>query len=82
FFVITVISYCFGQKYYPINYDFKSILIYALVTALFFAIHTFSPAEGALRYVQDTILLLLFLALIIKRDLPLKALPVVGKYFR
>ena len=82
FFIITVISYYFGQKYYPINYDFKSILIYALVTALFFAIHTFSPAKGALRYAQDTLLLILFLTLIVKRDLPLKALPVIGKYFR
>ncbi len=82
FFTITVISYCFGQKYYPIKYDFKSILIYALVAAVFFAIHTFSPAKGALRYAQDTLLLLLFIALIIKRDLPLKALPVIGKYFK
>ena len=56
--------------------------LYALVTALFFAIHTFSPAKGALRYAQDTLLLILFLTLIVKRDLPLKALPVIGKYFR
>lgn len=82
FFVITVISYYFGQKYYPIKYDFKSILIYTVVAALFYAIHTFSPAMGALRYAQDTALLLLFVALIIKRDLPLKAIPFIGKFVR
>ena len=82
FFVITVISYYFGQKYYPIKYDFKSILIYTAVATLFYVIHSFSPATGALRYAQDTALLLLFIALIIKRDLPLKAIPFIGKFIR
>ncbi|MCQ2225156.1 MAG: polysaccharide biosynthesis C-terminal domain-containing protein, partial [Paludibacteraceae bacterium] len=82
FFAITLLSYFIGQKYYPIQYDFKSIFLYAGVTALFFAIHTFSPATGILRYAQDTLLLILFVALIVKRDLPLRAIPVVGKFFR
>lgn len=82
FFAITMLSYFIGQKHYPIQYDLKSIFLYAGVTALFFAIHTYSPAQGILRYVQDTILLIIFLALIVKRDLPLRAIPVVGKYFK
>lgn len=82
FFAITLLSYFIGQKYYPIQYDFKSIFLYAGMTALFFAIHTFSPATGILRYAQDTLLLILFVALIVKRDLPLRAIPVVGKFFR
>lgn len=82
FFAITLLSYFIGQKYYPIQYDFRSIFLYAGVTALFFAIHTFSPATGILRYAQDTLLLILFVALIVKRDLPLRAIPVVGKFFR
>lgn len=82
FFAITLLSYFIGQKYYPIQYDFKSIFLYASVTALFFAIHSFSPATGILRYAQDTLLLILFVALIVKRDLPLRAIPVVGKFFR
>lgn len=82
FFTTTLLSYFIGQKHYPIPYDLKSIFIYTGVTALFFAIHTFSPATGILRYAQDTLLLVLFMALIVKRDLPLKAIPVVGKFFR
>ncbi len=82
FFAITLLSYFIGQKYYPIQYDFRSIFLYAGVTALFFAIHSFSPATGILRYAQDTLLLILFVALIVKRDLPLRAIPVVGKFFR
>lgn len=82
FFAITILSYFIGQKHYPIQYDLKSIFLYVSVTAVFFAIHTYSPVQGILRYVQDTILLILFLALIVKRDLPLRAIPVVGKFFR
>lgn len=82
FFTVTLLSYFIGQKHYPIPYDLKSISLYAGVTVLFFAIHTFSPAQGVLRYAQDTFLLILFMALIVKRDLPLKAIPVIGKFFK
>ncbi|MBO7635374.1 MAG: polysaccharide biosynthesis C-terminal domain-containing protein, partial [Paludibacteraceae bacterium] len=81
YFMIMLISYFLGQKYYPINYDLKSIFLYVVVALALLAISYLSPLEGVLKYIQNIILILLFVALIIKRDLPLSAIPVVGKFF-
>ena len=35
-----------------------------------------------LQLVVNTVLILLFVAMVVKRDLPLASLPVVGRYFR
>ncbi len=80
--IIMLISYYFGQKYYPITYDLKSIGIYFVIAMVLFAASCISPAEGWLKYLQNTILLILYLSIIIKRDLPLKAIPVVNKFFK
>ena len=80
--VVMLISYYFGQKYYPITYDLKSIGLYFIVAMGLFAVSYISPAEGWLNYLQNTILLVLYLWLIIKRDLPLRAIPVVNKLFK
>ncbi len=82
YFVIMLISYFLGQKYYTINYDLKSIAIYLVVALAMLAIQHYSPLDGVLMYVQNIILLSLFVCLIVKRDLPLKSIPVVGKFFR
>ena len=79
-----VISYFAGQKYYPINYPLKSIAFYMVLSAVLFVLMTqvnaHLPIWAAL--LVNTLLLLVFLAVIIKRDLPLSGLPVVGRYFR
>jgi len=82
--VSMVISYFAGQKYYPINYPLKSIAFYFALTAVLFVMMTQCNAHLPLwaALVVNTLLLLVFLAVIVKRDLPLKSLPVVGKYFR
>jgi len=79
---VMLISYYFGQKHYPIAYDLKSIGLYFIVAIGLFAVSYISPAEGWLGYLQNTILLMLYLLLIIKRDLPLSAIPVVNKFFK
>jgi O-antigen/teichoic acid export membrane protein len=79
---IMLISYHFGQKHYPIAYDLKSIGLYFIVAVGLFALSYISPAEGWLGYLQNTILLMLYLLLIIKRDLPLSAIPVANKFFK
>jgi prepilin signal peptidase PulO-like enzyme (type II secretory pathway) len=80
--VVMLISYYFGQKYYPITYDLKSIGLYFIVAMGLFAISYISPAGGWLMYLQNTILLILYLLLIVKRDLPLSAIPVVNRFFK
>lgn len=82
--VAMVLSYFVGQKYYPINYPLKSILVYTLIAAAFFAVMELLPAEWPvwLKIIINTILILAFIAHILYHDLPVRSLPVVGKYFR
>lgn len=82
--VSMVISYYFGQKYYPINYPLKEIGFYVLVALVLFgaisASNDYLPMIGALGV--NTLLLFVFLGIIVKRDFPLSKLPVIGKKFK
>ncbi len=83
YFVMMVVSYFIGQKHMPIPYDFKSIGIYTGVTLLLLGLNYFIETPYAyLDYALRTVLLLAFVSLVVKRDFPLKNLPVVGKYFK
>ena len=68
-----LLSYFVGQKHYPINYPVKDIMLYVAVAAvLFLAMHYSNrllPAWGAVG--ANTVLLVLFAGLIVKRDFPL-----------
>ena len=79
-----VLSYLVGQRKYPINYPLKSIGVYVAITALFYFLMTLSndnlPEWAALAV--NTALVLAFIGHVVYHDLPLKSLPVVGKYFR
>lgn len=82
--VSMFISYLAGQKYYPIRYPLKDIFFYIVVTGILFAGMTLAndhlPILAAL--VVNALLTFVFLAVIAKRDLPLKRLPIIGKYFK
>ena len=81
--VAMLISYFVGQKYYPINYPLKEIAIYLLLAfALFEIMRHLSHWPLGLSLLANTLLILVFVAYIIWRDLPLGKLPVVGKYFK
>lgn len=82
FVTITLVSYFAGQRYYPVNYDLKSLGVYFFVAMAMFAVSRLSPLSGILAYVQNTVMLALYLALIFKRDLPISAVPVIGRFFR
>lgn len=79
-----LLSYFVGQKHYPINYPVKDMALYVVVAVvLCLAIRWANaslPVWGALA--ANTLLLLAFAAMIVKRDFPLKQLPVIGKYFK
>ena len=82
--VSMVLSYFFGQKYYPIAYPLKSIFTYTLLAIVLFvgmtASNRYLPMLPAL--LVNTLLLIADVAFIVKRDLPLSSLPVIGKKFR
>ena len=79
-----LLSYFVGQKHYPINYPVKDMAVY-VITAIVLCLamrwaNASLPVWGALSV--NTLLLLAFAAMIVKRDFPLKQLPVIGKYFK
>ncbi|MBO7067637.1 MAG: lipopolysaccharide biosynthesis protein [Bacteroidaceae bacterium] len=79
-----VLSYIVGQYKNPIAYPMKIMAVYVLLAALFFAIMQFIPQGWPLmlRLAVNSILICAFVGHIIYHDLPLKSLPVIGKYFR
>ena len=83
YFTAMTLSYFVGQKRNAINYDIKSIFIYTLLFAAIYGASLINPVENSiLKMAINTALLLIFVAYFIKKDLPLKSLPVIGKYFR
>ena len=79
-----VLSYAIGQKKNPIRYPLRDIFFYVAISLILFAGMNVSngnlPAWAALSV--NTLLILAFLAIVIKKDFPLKHLPVIGKYFK
>jgi len=79
-----VLSYFIGQKYYPIKYPLGDMLVYVAVACVLYAamscLNSQLPLWGSLA--ANTLIIFIFIAFIVKRDLPLSGLPVVGKYFR
>ncbi len=81
-FIIMLISYFLGQKKYPIRYDLKSIGFYFGFTLLLYAIGMYLPIENEwLRLLYRTVLIGIFVFVVIKRDLPLKEIPYIGRRF-
>ena len=79
-----VLSYVVGQQKNPIAYPMKEIGAYVLLTAVLYALISVQPASWhpAVHVAINTLLIGVFVAYIVKHDLPLQSLPVVGKYFR
>lgn len=79
-----LLSYFVGQKHYPIAYPIKEIMLYVGVALVMFVamriVNADLPMWAALGV--NTLLIVLFMAMIVKRDFPLSGLPVIGKYFR
>ena len=78
------LSYIIGQKKYPIAYPLGSMAIYVAITVLFYAVMTYANNHFSTGWALlcNTIVLILFVAHIIRWDFPLQSLPLIGKYFR
>jgi len=84
--VAMLLSYCVGQRHYPINYPLRDIGTYVALAAVLFAAGTFVPVHNvALRLAYRTVLLLFFIGVIWRKE-HLRAvfakLPGVGRIFR
>ena len=82
--ISMILSYLMERKYYPINYPMKEIGLYTLLAAVLFVGITFSNKYLSFwpAILVNTILVLVFCAYIVKKDLPLAEIPVIGKYFK
>lgn len=75
-----LLSYFVGQKKYPIRYDLKAIGRYVLLAAVLYVVAEYVPLDNLwLRMAWRTVLLLVFVAYIVKTDLPLERIPVVNR---
>jgi O-antigen/teichoic acid export membrane protein len=79
-----VLSYFVGQKKNPIPYPLKSIAFYVgmtiIYTVLMYTLTSTLPTWAQL--LTNTLLIIGFLAFVVKYDLPLSSLPIIGRYFR
>ena len=79
-----VLSYIIGQQKNPIPYPMKDIATYVVVTIVLFAAMKAVPGSWptVLTLAVNTTLIILFLALIVKKDVPLSSIPIIGKKFK
>lgn len=79
-----ILSYIIGQKKYPIAYPLGSMAIYVAITVLFYTVMTYANNHFSTGWALlcNTIVLILFVAHIIRWDFPLQSLPLIGKYFK
>ena len=79
-----LLSFFVVQNMYPINYPEKEIMMYVVLALILFAGMTeanryFSSRNACL---INTVLILMFASYLVKKDIPMKSLAEVGKYFR
>ena len=79
-----ILSYIVGQKKNPIPYPMRSMAGYVLLAVVLYVLITLVPDEWPvlLRLAAGTVLVVVYAAYTVWRDMPLAGLPVIGKYFR
>lgn len=79
-----LLSYFIGQKKYPINYNVPHLLKYVAATAVLYVIMSLDAPQLPTFVVllRNTLLIVLYLAMVVKLDFPLSSLPVIGKKFK
>ena len=83
YFTAMLLSYIVGQKRNAIGYDMKSIIKYIVLFAAVYGISILNPIENSIaRMACNTVLLIVYVGYFIKKDLPLKNIPIIGKYFK
>ena len=73
--VSMLLSYFIGQKKYPIHYPLKDIALYVIVFAVLWAVsQCFGKMNIVLNFILCTLLLCVYVAFIVKRDIPLQSI--------
>ena len=81
-----VLSYVVGQKKNPIPYPMRSIAYYVILTVMLTLTMDYVPKTyhfgSVVTVLFNTLCICCFVSYILQSDLPLKSLPVIGKYFK
>ena len=81
--LITLLSYFIGQKKYPVKYPLKDMAVYLVLAAALFVVGQEVTVSNVIaRLAFRTVLLLVFVAYIVKKDLPLKSIPVINRFIK
>lgn len=81
--VCMLMSYFVGQHYAPVKYPIKDILKYITLAAILWGISILIKGEHiAVRIGINTILLIIYMVYTIKKDLPLKSIPFIKRFYR
>ncbi|MDR0427881.1 MAG: oligosaccharide flippase family protein [Dysgonamonadaceae bacterium] len=82
-FVVMLISYFVGQKYFPVKYDLKILGFYFGLALILFAVSYYIPIENQWLHIGfNTVLVFIYLFVVIKKDIPLKEIPFVNRFFK
>jgi len=80
--VMMVISYVLGQKYMPVAYDLKKIGFYSLLALTLFGVSLLIKTPYLfLTIALKTVLLIIFVFIVIKRDFPIRNIPYLSRFF-
>ena len=83
YFTAMMLSYFVGQKRNAINYDIKEIFKYVALFIALYGISLLLPIENSiLKMACNTLLLGIYIAYFIKKDLPLNSIPVIKRFFK
>ena len=83
YFVMMVVSYYYGQKYMPVKYDLKSIILYSGMAMGLYAVSLLLVIPSLfLSIAFKTALFSVFLVVLIKRDFPLSTIPGLNRFFK
>ena len=81
--VITLLSYVIGQRKYPVSYPLGAMGMYLILAALLFGVAYGVHIENTLlRLVFRSLLLLVFVGYIIRKDLPLKSISLLNRFVK
>ena len=81
--VITLLSYLIGQKKYPVDYPLKDMVVYLILAGILYAVSLWAPVRSTvLHLLLNTVLILVFIGYILKKDLPLKSIPILNRLVR
>ena len=83
--VMMIVSYFLGQKHYPIPYNLKTASLFTIIALVLFAGMQLTHAyidNVWLRLCINTIFVVAYAIILIRKELPLHDIPVIGKYFK